>query len=380
MRALIVEDGWQRGALAACRALGREGWTIGIGSPQREGLATSSRFAAAWHYVPAPDKDPERFLEATRRAIQQGRYDVVFPAGDAEAVALSGGRERLGAVVPYGPHEDVVRAFDKVHLAEAAERAGFAVPETAAATGDLGRLGVPVLVKPRLTTAVGATGEAIRLRAVLARDVAAAAERAEALRAAGAEPLLQRHVPGALGAYVCVVDRDGQVVGGVEQRAQRVWPASSGGSVRAVTVASSDRVRRNVWALLAELNWFGLAQVQFQTAEGGEPFLIDLNGRFYGSMALALAAGPNLPAIWAALAMGKRLPTVEGARVGVRYHWLEADLRRAFSDRRDGLVRDLADCLRYATGATHGLGDVRDPGPAARHYARLALRGVRKLR
>ena len=48
MRALIVEDGWQRGALAATRSLGRAGWDVGIGSP-RPGFAAASRFAAAWH-------------------------------------------------------------------------------------------------------------------------------------------------------------------------------------------------------------------------------------------------------------------------------------------------------------------------------------------
>jgi predicted ATP-grasp superfamily ATP-dependent carboligase len=380
VRALIVEDGWQRGALAACRALGQAGWTVGIASPQRAGLAASSRFAAAWHHVPAPERDAERFLEATGEAIAQGRYEIVFPAGDAEAVALSSGRGRLGAVVPYGPHEDVVRAFDKVRLAEAGERAGFAVPATAAATGDLGRLGVPVVVKPRLTTASGSGGETIRLRATLAYDVAAAAERAEVLRGAGAEPLLQSHVSGELAAYVCVVDREGRLVTGVEQRAQRVWPPNCGGSVRAVTVASSEHLRAKVQALLAELNWFGLAQVQFQAGEDKEAYLIDLNGRFYGSMALALAAGPNLPEIWALMAMGERVRPVKETRIGVRYHWLEADLRRALAERRGGLVGDVADCLRYAAQARHGLWDARDPVPAASYYGRLAFRSLRKLR
>jgi predicted ATP-grasp superfamily ATP-dependent carboligase len=379
LRALIVEDGWQRGALAACRALGRVGWTVGIASPQRAGLAASSRFAAAWHHVPAPEGDPERFLEATANAIARGRYEIVFPAGDAEAVALSSGRGRLGALVPYGPHEDVVRAFDKVRLAEAGQRAGFAVPATAPATGDLGRLGLPVVVKPRLTTAVGSEGETVRLRATLAHDAAAAAERAEVLRAAGAEPLLQSHVSGELGAYICVVDREGRFVTGVEQRAQRVWPLNCGGSVRAVTVRSSERLRQKVHALLGELNWFGLAQVQFQSGDDDEPYLIDLNGRFYGSMALALAAGPNLPQAWAAAAMGERVRLNKEGRVGIRYHWLEADLRRALAERRGGLVGDVADCLRYAAQARHGLWDARDPVPAVGYYGRLAFRGLRKL-
>jgi hypothetical protein len=120
--------------------------------------------------------------------------------------------------------------------------------------------------------------------------------------------------------------------------------------------------------------------VQFQRSNTGELFLIDLNGRFYGSMALAVGAGPNLPAVWAALATGRRPPLIPDPWTGTRYHRLEVDLRRALSERRGGLVRDVADCLRYAAGAQHGLWDLRDPAPAVRYSGTLALRGLRKLR
>jgi hypothetical protein len=101
--------------------------------------------------------------------------------------------------------------------------------------------------------------------------------------------------------------------------------------------------------------------------------LIDFNGRFYGSMALVLAAGPNLPAIWAALATGRPVPEVEAARDGVRYHWLESDLRRVVNERR-GLVGSIG----YAIGSRHGLWDAQDPAPAARHVKRLAGRALRR--
>ena len=66
---LIVEDGWQRGALAATRSLGRAGWDVGIGSP-RPGFAAASRFAAAWHEVPPPEEDRGRrsWLRSGRQA------------------------------------------------------------------------------------------------------------------------------------------------------------------------------------------------------------------------------------------------------------------------------------------------------------------------
>jgi predicted ATP-grasp superfamily ATP-dependent carboligase len=364
MRALIVEDGFQRGSLAGCRALGRAGWDVGIGSPEK-GFASSSRYAVAWHEVPPPEEDESGFVSGVRRAVEAGGYELVFGAGDGEVLALSAARHDLGTIFPYGPHEDVVRALDKVALAEAAQRAGLAVPESAHSED------APVVVKPRQTTVHDPDGGPLRLRAEVKGTQEEAEARIDYLEGVGAEPLVQRYVEGDLVAQVLVTDRDSRVVTALQQRASSMTPR--GGTARGVTEALDPVLAERVAALLADLNWFGIAQVQFQVPPGGEPVLIDLNGRFYGSMVLALAAGINLPAIWAALATGRRLPLIAPARVGVRYHWLESDLRRAVHERKG-----LGGTLRYALGARHGIWDGRDPGPGLRHAGRLVGRALRR--
>lgn len=349
MRALIVEDGWQRGSLAATRSLGRAGWEVGIGSPQ-PGFATGSRFAGAWHEVPPPEEDPDAFVAAVRQA---GEYDLVFGAGDGEVLVLSGRRDELDAAFPYGPHEGVARAFDKVALAEAAQRAGLEVP---------GAAGVPLMVKPRHTTVRASDGSPLRLRAEVAATSEEAAARVAYLESVGAEAIVQGYVEGDLVAYVALADRESRVVAALQQRASVVWPIQGGGSVRAVTVPVDQTLAEKVSALLAHLNWFGIAQVQFQQPPGGEPVLIDLNGRFYGSMALAIAAGVDFPAMWADLALDRPVQPVP-AKIGVRYHSLEPDLRR----------RSMGS-LSYAIGAAHGLWDPTDPRPALEHVGRLVRR------
>ena len=367
LRALIVEDGFQRGALAAARALSGAGWQVGIGSPQ-EGFASSSRSTSAWHRVPSPEDGEGGFVAAVRKAVEAGGYEVVFGAGDGEVLALSAGREELGAIFPYGPHEDVVRAFDKVELSEAAARSGLSVPGAAKPED------APVVVKPRRTTVHDPEGGPLRLRAQVAQTPDEARAQVEYLESVGAEPLVQEYVEGDLLAYVAVTDRDSRVVSAVQQRTEEIWPRESGGSIRARTEPVDDELAERVGALLADLRWFGIAQTQFQVAPGRDPVLIDFNGRFYGSMALVLAAGSNLPAVWAALATERVLPEVEAPRAGVRYHWLESDLRRAVNE-RSGLVGSIG----YAIGSRHGLWDAQDPGPAALHVRRLAGRALRRV-
>ncbi len=82
-------------------------------------------------------------------------------------------------------------------------------------------------------------------------------------------------------------------------------------------------------------------------------------------MALAIAAGVDFPAMWADLALDRPVQPVN-ARIGVRYHSLEPDLRR----------RSMGS-LPYAVGAAHGLWDLSDPRPALEHAGRLARRLAR---
>ena len=151
MRVLIVESGFTRGALAACRALAEAGWTVGIGSPDRHGLAASSRHVARWHEIPPVEQDFDAFLLATEAAVIAGGYEAIFCSEDACALGLSFGRDRLSAVVPYPPHEVVVRAIDKLELHRAARSVGMPSPATRLADEEaISQVDGPVLVKARL--------------------------------------------------------------------------------------------------------------------------------------------------------------------------------------------------------------------------------------
>lgn len=379
MRALIVEPGHTRAALAAARALHAAGWTVGIGMPGQRGLAASSRHVARRHRVPGPERGLDAFVEAVAAAIADAGYEVVFGGGDAEVLALSARRAELAAIVPYGPHEQVSRALDKLELAAASRSVGFSVPRMCSATGEeLERSPLPFVVKASLHAPLSRDGGPQRLETRLAARRDEAARRVREIGAAGARAILQEFLSGRLLAYTVLADRESRVVARVQQVADLTWPPDLGISVRARTVSIDEQLGERAAGLMRELGWFGLAQLQFVAPPGGEPRLIDLNGRFYGSLALAAGAGVNLPAAWAALATGRPVPPIGAARPGVRYQWMEGDLRRAFAERRGGLLRDLLGCLRYARGAVHSVWSPEDPRPALHYLARVPPRAVRE--
>ncbi|HEY7874875.1 MAG TPA: hypothetical protein VIG64_07100, partial [Actinomycetota bacterium] len=130
-------------------------------------------------------------------------------------------------------------------------------------------------------------------------------------------------------------------------------------------------------SLLAELGWFGLAQLQFVLDPDGRHRFIDFNGRIYGSIALAARAGVDLAGTWAALAVGEK-PDGGDARPGVRFQWLEGDLKRAVLAGPRRFVPELVGAIRYGRGAAHSVLSARDPMPAIRYAGTLLARGAGK--
>lgn len=361
MKALVVEGAYRsRGALAAVRGLGAAGWEVGVAAAVSGGLAGASRWARHRHAVVARETSTTGFVASVTRLVEQHAYDVVLPAGDGEALALSAGRAGLSRAVPYGPHEGVVRCFDKRLMNEAATRVGVRVPRTEVGTEDaLDTFDGPVVVKTRMYWEPDTSAPQIRVETDIFEDKADAAARIRGMQAMGGEALVQEVVRGPLVALSMVRDPGGRIVGVAQQRSEHLWPGPTGVSARAETTEVDDGLRAGVTALLDELEWVGLAQAQFLAPADGPPCLIDLNGRLYGSLALAVGAGANLPALWASVGVGAPLPTVPVvARPGVRYHWLIGDLRRVH-----GLGERL-ECLRYAPGAVHSVWRAGDPRPA----------------
>jgi predicted ATP-grasp superfamily ATP-dependent carboligase len=163
----------------------------------------------------------------------------------------------------------------------------------------------------------------------------------------------------------------GELVCAVHQRSLRIYPPEAGISAFAETVPRDAELERGVGALLSQLRWSGLFQAQFLHRADGGAYLIDLNPRAYGSLALAIAAGANLPAIWAQLLLGGQ-PSTPDYRPGVGFRSEERDagaLAAAIGRRDWAAVRDTFALRR---GTAHAVFSLRDPLPFLLSIRRLA--------
>ena len=361
-RVLIVTAGRARGSLAAARALSGDGWVVGVGTPDGGGMVGTSRACSRTHRVPRPRGDGRAFVGGLRHALADGAYDVVFGGGDDWMAALSTYRDEIPARVAHPAADVVSAALDKVELTERARAVGMQAPRTAPASDALlDAWRGPVVVKCRAHWTPGQVQQH-RVEARLFPDAESARARVERVRRAGLEPVVQQSVDGRLGALVGLF-HGGRLHGRVQQVSPRLWPTPTGVSCRAETVPVDEALAAKAEQLLDGLGWSGLVELQFLTDDSGAPHLIDLNGRFYGSMGLANAARPGLADAWARLALGREVPELGDAETGVRFAWTAGDLRRAAAERRGGLLVDVAGTLGWARRARKSVWSLTDPGP-----------------
>lgn len=287
-------------------------------APGRLTAGRASRWAAAGFDAPDAERDRAGHA-AVVRALAAVRPDaVVYPATEWSLTAcLEAGDGAL--TLPYARPAALAVLRDKRRMSELAAGAGFQVPITfhagPAGAADLELIPTPCVVKP----AAGAPGP-VRIaggRPELAAILAAASP--------GHDVLVQEYVEGELRAVAVVVGPGGELVGEFHQRALRIHPRQVGISAWAEGLAPDPAMTERVLALLRAAEFAGLAQVQYLSSPRG-PVVLDVNPRFYGSIALALGSGVNLPGLWHASVSGTAPTAPPRYRAGLRYRWLLADV------------------------------------------------------
>jgi predicted ATP-grasp superfamily ATP-dependent carboligase len=230
----------------------------------------------------------------------------------------------------------VMTAFDKAATLDAASACGVAIPPTrmprseAECRAAADELGYPLVVKTRFSEALV---EGRLIRGGGASYVAGADQLLPAIRKNRQGPywpIVQGFVPGT-GKGVSGLADQGQAVGLVaHERLRDVRPSGSGSSLRR-TIALEPRLRAPVERLLARLRWHGPVMVEFRDDGGPDPCLMEVNGRFWGSLQLAVDAGLDVPHAWLELLLGRTVEPVTYYQTDVTLRWLWGDIKRCLT-------------------------------------------------
>ena len=336
----LILDADQGSTLCIVRALGRAGVEVEVAGSTDDQLAMASRYAARSHRYPDPLTDEQAFVGWIRSRLAERRYAMVVPVTERTIAPLLRARASLDdgalAMAPSGALEQVL---DKDRTVALARDLDIPVPASVLITTiqQLERLpdGIdfPVVVKP--ARSVGTSGSRnVQLSVSYAFDRRQLeAQVREALRYG--QVIVQEYFRGA-GVGIELIADHGRVCHAFQHRRLHEVPLTGGGSSLRVSEAVVPELRAAAEALIAALGWHGVAMVEFKyAADTGAFRLMEINGRFWGSLPLAVAAGANFPLMLHELMTIGSVTEHPPARPGVYCRhlardldWLEQVLRR----------------------------------------------------
>lgn len=375
---VLVTDGETRTALAVTRSLGRAGHHVVVASHSMTPLAGASRYAGAVVTVPSPLASAEAYVEQLSRVIGEYQIDVVMPLTDQSCPILLPARAQLAPATVLGPSTAAFAAVsDKQGLMQRAPDCGLAVPAQWTLDAPDDRLPpsllYPLVVKPHASIIDGT-----RLAVAYATDEAALGTVLSTLPRAAFPVLLQRRIVGP-GCGVFLLRQDGRTLAAFAHRRLVEQPPSGGHSVYSESVALEDSLRERAEALLDACGFEGCAMVEFkQSRADGQYYLMEVNGRLWGSLQLAVDAGVDFPRLWLESALGHPASSAPAYRLGTRLRstlgMLDHILVRA---RHDPVTLAVAADAPGLTGVAWAMLGMRpddrqetlrssDPGPFAR--------------
>jgi len=213
-------------------------------------------------------------------------------------------------------------ALNKCQQTRLASEVGFKVPETGVASSVhqamalSQQIGFPLVLKPVECTPVR-NGRKIGRRTWICAN---AYEFAGALQEwnESIPLLLQKYIIGIGEGVFGLATPDGIQAWSAHRRLRMMNPQGSGASA-CVSIPVDESIRQKTEALIGNARWTGLFMVELLRDRLGEAWFVELNGRPWGSMALARRQGLEYPA-WSAsmaLAQDSQVGTAKSASPGL---------------------------------------------------------------
>lgn len=311
---VLVTDAPANASLAVVRSLGRRGIPVGVcGFTDEFNLAWYSRWTSERLTLPSPSRDADGFVDALTALLETGKYPILFPTTERTIQLVAAARKRLPAwmQVPIPTTEALLSVLDKEQTTDLANRLDVPVPRTWApgsvdeAAALARELPYPVIVKPRQTNFQRQDGRLAKADYAVVGSKDALASAWRSIDAAVPRPLVQALVRGR-GVGINTLWRHGTPLTWFCHHRVREIDLRGGRSTAAVSASCDPRLVESARRMLSALHWHGVAMVEFKLDDRtGEFWLLEINGRFWGSLPLALAAGVDFPYYLYQVAVGE---------------------------------------------------------------------------
>ena len=305
MKKVLILGHGTRSFLSVVRSLGRKGIIVHAANSQPDDLALGSKYIKKYFLLP-PFSEVKRWKSEVISIVEQESYQLVIPTEDAPIILLQ-------------QIKSEVEKHSKVYLLDTTaytitnnklqtyffcESLGIQVPRFSTVAKDdepekiLKDFSFPLILKPVSSFSPDSLERKNLVR--IARDKAAFLSMLKDLFSTNPKVIIQEYFEGT-GIGVEIIASQGEILAAFQHiriHEKRIW------GKRNIGGASTYRRSQPVDPLLLEeaqkiirgMNYTGVAMLEFRkNYEKNESVLIEINGRFWGSLPLAVAAGADFP-------------------------------------------------------------------------------------
>ena len=283
-------------------------------------------------HLPHHREDRDRFLAELSHLIQTERCSMLMLSNDTGLSVAVDHYEALNPLLHVGcPPPAIARqVLNKDQTLQVAQECGIAIPTTYAVFDQAhiealrAKMKFPIVAKQRSKTDIGR--HSFKVRYFQSFEALSAAFAAD--QHFGSQVVLQEYCPGD-GVGLGVLMKHGEPVAMFQHRRLKELPYTGGVGVTAISEPLDPWLATQAVTLLRALHWNGVAMVEFrQDLTSGRAVLMEVNGRYWGTLSLAVQAGVDFPLYEWQLAHGM-VPTVPSQyAVGVKWRWTPGDLIR----------------------------------------------------
>jgi predicted ATP-grasp superfamily ATP-dependent carboligase len=337
---VLVLDSSERAALAVIRSLGSKGIEVVAGDSKGANMGFLSKYCSHRLLYPDPRENKKKFIDALLAHVKKENYDLLLPITDCTTFALSEFKEEFERYtrVAAPDYESALKVFDKATTIKIAAKHNIPHPKTVipedfsdvreAAT----IIKYPVVIKTRMKPLwVGNKAIILNVTASnfaynkedLINKYAQMLSKLNKFGVKDSLPIIQEYVYGE-GYGVEALMWDLKVRAVFMHRRLREYPVTGGASTLRESVKNDHLLKLGI-KMLRALNWKGVAMVEFK-GNGDDVKLMEVNGRFWGSLPLAINADVDFPyLLYKQMLMEDGEPnndTFNDYRIGLKQRWL----------------------------------------------------------
>jgi predicted ATP-grasp superfamily ATP-dependent carboligase len=281
--------------LPVARSLHQQGISVDLVSFS-SAASIPSRAISEFRRLPRPDHARGEFVDRLRDFVLERGHDMLVVTDDWTLSAVVEHYEFLSELLHVScPPPNITRRVQrKADTLRVAEQCGIAIPKTEVVwnSSELhGRVSLPFpwVVKPawretrteEFKSCVFASGDEVVREFPSRRDFS--------------PPMLVQEYCAGVGVGIEVLMHEGDSIALFQHGRLKELPFTGGVSVTAVAESPDQTLVQCSLALLRALQWEGPAMVEYKVGDDGKAVLMEVNGRYWGTIGLAISAGVDFP-------------------------------------------------------------------------------------